>query len=303
MSRRLLSTALALAMAGGVYLSTGAGTAEASNMGFKLERSFSYVTGTRNLYLVAFPLFNGLGDVSDGLDCTATGDGVISVQDALCDLATSRENSVGVFAPLMTIQKYDETSCRFVGATILREGPGDYRFIGDFRDEDLTSAVNREIGYYVSVAKATGDLDEDIVNRAVIVGSHDPSWAGKMISRACPQTVLNLPYHTMYRTANEVLCGLEGVDWVDEVNNLSGAATPDGKPDSCPAGLFDPTSGVAVTTQTFDNATGFSGLSVFDTGGMYPSFVGTNFDLTPGDGYLFNMNTGYNDRLWLPPHF
>ena len=72
MSRRLLSTAAALMLAGGVYLS--AGTAEASNMGFKLERSFSFVTGAQNLYLVSFPLFPGLGDVSDGAGCSDAGE-------------------------------------------------------------------------------------------------------------------------------------------------------------------------------------------------------------------------------------
>ncbi len=102
---------------------------------------------------------------------------------------------------------------------------------------------------------------------------------------------LNLPYHTMYRTANEILCGLEGVDWVDDGT---------GAPDQCTAGLFDPVSGVSVTTQAFSGS--FVGRSAFDAGGIV-RFIGTNFDLTPGDAYLFNMNTGYADRLWLPPHF
>ena len=66
------------------------------------------------------------------------------------------------------------------------------------------------------------------------------------------------------------------------------------------AGLFDPVSGVSVTTQSFSN--GFVGRSAFDAAGTV-RFIGTNFDLTPGDAYLFNMNTGYADRLWLPPHF
>lgn len=287
MSRRLLSTALALVMAGGVYLSISAGTAEASNMGFKLERSFSYTTGTRNLYLVSFPLFNGLGDVSDGAGCAA-GDGVINADDALCDLATDRDASAG--GALMTMQKYDDGACSFVGRTILKT-PAGYSFIGAFTDE-LTTAANREIGYFVNVNK--NPADPDLENRAVIVGSHDPSWAGKMVSRTCSQTLLNLPYHTMYRSANEILCGLEGVDWMDGDGN--------GNPDTCDAGLFDPTSGVSVTVQTFSNDSGYAGRSVFAVGGN-PVFIGTNFDLTPGDAYVFNMNTGYGDRLWLPPHF
>jgi len=287
MSRRLLSTALALVMAGGVYLCTG--TAEASNMGFKLERSFSYTTGARNLYLVSFPLFNGLGDVSDGAGCAA-GDGIVNANDALCDLATDRDSSAG--GALMTIQRLNESSCLFEGRTILKVG-ANFSFIGGFTDE-LTTPTNREVGYFINVNK--NPADPDLENRAVIVGSHDPSWAGKMVSRACPFTILNLPYHTMYRSANEILCGLKGVDW-----NPSDPGNPDSDPDTCDAGLYDPVSGVSVTTQTFDNASGYAGRSAFNAGGV--RFIGTNFDLTPGDAYLFNMNTGYQDRLWLPPHF
>lgn len=283
MSRRLLSTAAALMLAGGVYLSSG--TAEASNMGFKLERSFSYTTGAQNLYLVSFPLFNGLGDISDGAGCSA-GDGVIDASDALCDFTTSRDQSAG--GPLMTIQRQND-GCLFDGRTLLLAG-GNILFVG--AAFELTTPENREVGYFVNVNKNAAD--PELENRAVIVGSHDPAWAGKLVSRSCAFTMLNLPYHTMYRTANEILCGLEGTDWVD--------ADMNGSPDTCDGGLFDPVGAVAVTTQTFDNATGYLGRNAIPAG---PSviFVGTNFDLTPGDAYIFNMNTGYQDRVWLPPHF
>jgi hypothetical protein len=290
MSRRLLSTALALVMAGGVYLA--AGNAEASNMGFKLERSFSFITGAQNLYFVSFPLFNGLGDVSDNTSCTGS-DGIVNASDALCDLATSKDTSAG--GGLMTMQKLDEGSCLLQGRTLLKVG-ANFQFVGGFTEE-LTTAGNREIGYIINVNKNAAD--PDLENRAVIVGSHDPSWAGKMVSRTCPYSILNLPYHTMYRTANEVLCGLQGVDW-----NPSDPGDPGSDPDACDAGLFDPVSGVSVTVQTFVNEVGggFRGRTAFSVAGT-PRFVGNNFDLTPGDAYLFNMNTGYQDRLWLPPHF
>ena len=282
MSRRLLSTAAALMLAGGVYLS--AGTAEASNMGFKLERSFSFVTGAQNLYLVSFPLFNGLGDVSNGMGCD-TGDGVIDANDALCDLATDKDMSAG--GALMTIQRLNEASCLFEGRTILKVG-ANFSFIGAFLSE-LTSPENREVGFFINVNKNPADPDPE--NRAVIVGSHDPSWAGKMVTRSCAFTVLNLPYHTMYRSANEILCGLEGVDWTDDGT---------GAPDMCEGGLYDPVSGLSVTTQTFVGT--FQGRSAFNAGGTV-RFIGTNFDLTPGDAYIFNMPEGYQDRLWLAPHF
>jgi hypothetical protein len=269
-------------LAGGVYLTSG--TAEASNMGFKLERSFSYVTGAQNLYLVSFPLFNGLGDVSDGAGCAA-GDGIINADDALCDLATDKDTSAG--GALMTMQRYNDGSCVYEGRTILKVG-SNFSFIGGFTEE-LTTPGNREIGYFINVNK--NPADPDLENRAVIVGSHDPSWAGKLVSRTCPFTVLNLPYHTMYRSANEILCGLEGVDWDD--------ADGDGNPDTCDNGLYDPVSGVSVTAQAFEGS--FVGRSAFNAGGV--RFIGTNFDLTPGDAYIFSMNTGYQDRTFAPPHF
>lgn len=292
MSRRLLSTALALAMAGGVYLTTGP-DASASNMGFKLERSFSVVTGARNLYFVSFPLFNGLGDIGTsgaGANCDA-GDGVVNAVDALCDLTTDRDL---VTAPsgIMTIQRYNEATCGFEGASMTKTPLG-FSFIGTAFE--LTTPTNREVGYIVSVGKNAAD--PTIENRAVIVGSHDPSWAGKLVTRACPRTYLNLPYHTMYRSANEILCGLRGVDW-DPVD----PGNPNSNPDACGAGLFDPVSGVSATVQAFDNATGFVGRTALRVGGNL-QFIGTDFDLTPGDAYVFGANTGYQDRLWLPPHF
>ena len=61
MSRKLNAAALALTLAGGVYLS--AESAHASNMGFKLERSFAVVREVpsdptskfQNIYMVASP--------------------------------------------------------------------------------------------------------------------------------------------------------------------------------------------------------------------------------------------------------
>jgi hypothetical protein len=189
----------------------------------------------------------------------------------------------------MAIQHQNETSCLFEGLIMLKLGPS-VRISGAFTEE-LTTPANREVGYFVNAFKAAPD--PDLENRAVIVGSHDPSWAGKMIERTCPLAVLSLPYHTMYRTAAEVLCGLEGIDWVDD--NM------DGKPDTCDQGLYDPVSGVGATVQTLVNGVGGQGYQAFNPGTLL--FVGTNFDLTPGDGYVFNMNDGYQPRRWNPPHF
>src|SRR6185369_11069347 len=72
MTKRMWSAALALSLAGGVYLAASA--ARASNMGFKLERDFDFkrtsAAGSlplQNIYYVSIPFFNGLGDVADGV--------------------------------------------------------------------------------------------------------------------------------------------------------------------------------------------------------------------------------------------
>ena len=113
MSRMSRAALAALALAGGACLITG--TAQASNMGFKLERSFDVNRNAaglalRNEYWVSQPLFNGLGDVgyhdtdaalSNKRCVSATnpaGDGLIDVLDALCDYWTARTTTCAPFS-------------------------------------------------------------------------------------------------------------------------------------------------------------------------------------------------------------
>jgi hypothetical protein len=299
MSRKLTAAALALVLGGGVYLASG--TAEASNMGFKLERSFSVVDNFRNVYYLSFPLFNGLGDIAgdpgpDGSPCGTGPNGIVNADDALCDLFTDRDLSNGGAA--MTLSLIDTSSCLFIGRTAQKTSPTNYLFIGAFTS-DLTNSANRQIGYLINVG--AGPTDPPLTNRAVVVGSHDPSFGGHTLSIAgCQRDFINLPYHTMYRTANEVLCGLEGVDWMD--------ADMDGNPDTCDNGVYDISSGVSVVVQSFindpasPNANRLIGRSVFDAGGSL-FFLGPIYDLIPGEAYLIGMDTGFNDRVFLSPHF
>jgi hypothetical protein len=325
MSRKIISAALALTVAGGVYLA--APSAEASNMGFKLERSFDLTreVGTGrpylNLYLVSSPLFDGLADVANGDPANANkcvgdvggpvvGDGFIDANDKICDWWTSRE---GTFV----VQKFDRDSCAYQARTATRSPTFGIQFTGAFsylpsaNPNNLTAnATGREIGYLVLVSSSGPTISP--TNRAVIVGSHDPSFTGRAIisgpscARNAPHLdAQNLPYHTMYRTADEVLCGLEGVDWVD-------VAAPLGAPDTCPTGTDPANAGIpfdgvhALSVQTFDNevAHGYVARTVaINPITRLPLFTGNDFALRPGDSYLLVINPDHVPTTFLSPHF
>lgn len=300
MSRKLTAAVVALALAGGVYL--GSGTAQASNMGFKLERDFAFVSGFKNIYYVSYPLFNGLGDIAapgtNNNRCLNTPDGVVDANDAVCDLFTDRGTCTTCS---LAISKLNTATCQFETVKADKNAILGVVFQGTAwrMDQD----PNRDIGYLVNVANGTGSPAP--TNRAVIVGSHDPSWTGLTVSVAsCPRTYISVPYHTMYQKAAEILCGLENTDWVD--------ANGDGKPDTCPNGIFDNTSGKRVTVTTFDNVVGNNEFPNTDNAFIVYScekvlgnlvFSGSNFSLNPGEGYLVNLLTGYGNRTFLPPHF
>lgn len=332
MSRKLTAAALALTVAGGVYMS--AKPAQASNMGFKLERSFAVVrevptdpnTKFLNIYMASFSLFNGLGDVGNDAQDNVTGapqagvakgcigdppgangpvvaDGAINSMDALCDLWTSRTiNGAMVFS------RYDRDICQFVGTSgsksALSLSYGNTFF-----------ALERDAGHYITVSSNNPAAPD---NRAVMVGSHDPSYTGRAIrepalgpaGRDCNPRLdmINLPYHSMYQKGREVLCGLQGVDWT-YTNPPTNT-----KPSACNRGIFNDTAGFrkAISLLTFDNVNDdstitpdnqFSFASVsFSTLGGY-TFGGVDYDLTPGDSYIVSISVGHGSTTFLSPHF
>lgn len=324
MSRKIISAALALTVAGGVYLA--APSAEASNMGFKLERSFDLTrdagTGRAylNLYLLSYPLFNGLADVADGAfaggnKCVGdvggptVGDGFIDSNDAICDHWVSRTGS-------FVFQKFNRDTCAFQARTATLGGFG-IQFTGTFSylpsadtNNLIANATGREIGYEVLVSSSSATVSP--TNRAVVVGSHDPSFTGRAIISAsgCARNaahldIQNLPYHTMYQRANEILCGLEGVDWVDVAN-------PIGDPDTCPNGTVAANAGIpfdgvhTLAVQTYDNevAHGYVPRTVtINPITRLVSFTGNNFALRPGDAYLLVINPDHVPTTFLSPHF
>lgn len=322
MSRKLTAAALALSVAGGVYLS--AEPAHASNMGFKLERSFSVVrenpadpnTKFLNIYMLSFSLFNGLGDIgADGVPAgevkgcvgdpnSPVADGFINSMDALCDTWTDR----GINGA-MILSRFDRDSCTFVGTS------GNRTTIGGIQYGNVFFDLERDAGLYITVSSNNAVAPQ---NRAVTVGSHDPSYTGRAIrepalgSRGvdCSPRLdfINLPYHSMYQKAREILCGLAGVDWTysDPPTNR--------KPTSCNRGIFNDNTGFQRTigvltfdnvnddsTQTPDNAFSFASISYSGLGGY--NFGGADYDLTPGDAYMVSIQAGHGQTTFLSPHF
>lgn len=317
MSRKLSAAVAALAVAGGVYF-TG-DTAKASNMGFKLERAFTFQPSGAvrylNNYFMCYPLFNGLADTArstgSGDKCAGPADSVTDATDAICDMFTDRA-TCGTCDFTMT--NVNTVTCQTEPYKAVKNTLG-LNFVGNplFGAGTLTlnDPLQRDKGYLIQV---TGAVANPPQNRAVIVGSYDPSYLGRTISAAtCKAAIVGLPYHGMYRKISEVLCGLAGPDPANgqgDFLDANGDTIPDGPAASrtCPNGIYDPVSGKRVTMQTYDNVPGRPTSGQFvpffaERNALGLQFTGTNFDLTPGDAYTVALQPGYQDRLLFPPHF
>lgn len=335
MTRRTRIAALALSLAGGVYLA--AQPAQASNMGFKLERDYDFKTSAaagnpplRNIYWMCFPLFNGLGDVADAVALNGAGvpytnvcvgdptgppgpagDGNIDAFDLLCDSWTGRNDPSG---GAMTVSYYNAATCSIgsIAATRLFNNP----HVGASRLTNFPPAGTdlwTDIGYQINVGQPV--LANGLPrNRSVIVGSHDPSFGGHTIhfsttcgTAAARADLVAIPYHSMYKKSHEILCGLEGVAWVD--------TTPaDGIPDTCNGGIFDDQAGPthSIIVSTFSNTDpaipgGVSGI--ISQAARRNAITGfslappTPFNLVPGEAYLVNIGSAHIDTILRSPHF
>jgi hypothetical protein len=305
MSRKLFAATLALTVAGGVYMT--AGSAQASNMGFKLERNFAVVPTFQNIHMVSFPLFNGMGDVADSSfpgptsKCVGdaggpvAGDGIVNSTDAICELYTDR-----TVRSSFNFARFNRDTCLF-------EVNGAANGFSGLTFGGTIFALERDAGQFITVASPVAPPPQ---NRAVIVGSHDPSYTGRQIrvpaSNCIPRIdIINLVYHSMYKRANEPLCGLEGIDWQD--------LNADGNPDTCTAGIFDGLAGHLIALQTFDNIPDSSVETVDNqftprtvtrsglTGQL--QFGGSNFALTPGDAYIVAIPPAHVTTTFVSPHF
>ena len=269
-------------------------------MGFLCSVALPTVPGFENIYLVSIPGFFGQGDIASTSDpdpCQPVGgvDGIVNADDVLCDWWISRAGS-------MTISRRDEPTESWQSRMISRDDiTGVISLTGGW-----TSALVAHEAYYVTVTPpASGPVD----NLAIITGSHDPSYPGHALalpaSGAALVTLLNVPYHTMYYHAVELICGLSGVDFADNDR--------DGLPDGgvCPRGLYVSGDTGSITVAMFDNtpdggATDNSWVTFTAQPNPSPSsmsFTGTNFTLDACRSYLIKMAPPHGGATFLSPHF
>jgi len=356
MTRRLWTAALALSIAGGVYLA-GA-PAQASNMGFKLERDVDFKRNAsgvalQNIYWVSVPLFSGVGDVANSLaidpgtnqpyknKCVGetggptTGDGWESIDDYICDWWTARITSPGALAGTFSLTYFNRNDCiPKTRNAVFRLGVPNFSgdlFPADDGDGDPSNNTDvwTDIGLQVNLA-ATGATDTPR-NRVIIVGSHDPGFPGHPISatpdcantggalpccnaRAAQVDLIGVPYHTMFRSAVELLCGLEGTDWTDDGMDQGGkpaGTAGDARPDSideCDTAAWDQTNALAVSMWFNDITTnGPKTCSVSKVLGRISWSAcpnSQNFSLVPGEAYQYNiLRTHVGTTTFLSPHF
>lgn len=338
MTKRMWSAVLALSLGGGVYLA--ATTAQASNMGFKLERDFDHKTtsaaGNRpllNVYYLSLPLFNGLGDIADSVAINPAtnqpwrnkcigdgngppgpaGDGTINSDDLLCDLWTSRSDPTRAGA--FQIIAIDAPNCStFVRSGSIRIGGNPEFAAGDpFPPPGTELWTDRGYQINIDIAQAV----ESPRNRAIIVGSHDPSFTGQVVrfSNTCGATavrsdLLTVPYHGMFQKSVELLCGLRGVAWEDVDNNWQ----PDDRSVAgCDGGVFDGVHSIQVLTAlNEDPALGGRSGFFFQSarlGGIPPNQVvqlaplDPEFDIIPGEAYAVVIQPNQVDTTLAIPHF
>jgi hypothetical protein len=327
MTRKIWSAALALSLAGGVYM---AGSANASNMGFKLERDFDFKRNAANqrallnVYYVSLPNFNGLGDVANSTGAGGSnfcvgdpggpvaGDGEINSHDAVCDWWTARpvRETAGSFQ-LISIDAANCSTFLVTGRWGL-SGPTIQGTVFPPAGTDLWT----DRGYQVNIAPGLAG-NPDPRNRAVIVGSHDPSFAGQLLhySMTCGTAagradLITVPYHTMLQEPVEILCGPRGIAWQDVDNNWR---PDDTSPAGCAGGIFDGTRTAQVIAAKNDDPSlgGVSGFvpQLARLSGFPPnqtvSIVPPDppFHLIPGESYRVPLLLGQTDKIFLSPHF
>lgn len=280
-----------------------------SNMGFLWQGDFAAVPGFKNIYLVAVPYFHGQEDIAnssrtDACDPAGGVDGVVNADDLLCAWWSSREGA-------MSLSRRDEPGGTWQTRTAFRDDTTrQVVFLGPWT-EPLVPAE----AFLMQVAGPNGGAAS---NRTHIAGSHDPGYSGHVLrlpnSGEGQESLINLPFHTMYQTADEVLCGLEGLDWIEG---------PDGNPTTCPTGtgaggtggIFDNVSGARMTFMCFDNVPDGNGTDnqwVWRTVSKDPItgaliFEGADFDpwplgVSPPAG-LASYGPPFTTSIFLSPHF
>ena len=310
------------------------GNGEWSNMAFKLVRDLATVEDAAreqflNRYYLASPSLPGWEDTANSaapernkcvrdIDGPTTPDGILNADDLICSWWTSR-------APCcrhgIVVSTYPAEPLGYVlrphrGALYEDSpfGPG-WVFAGPW-----TEPLPANLGFIVEVAQGSA---LPASNLAVIGGAHDPSQPCQTIEFLSTPAlhVLNIPYHAVYRTADEILCGLprlrDPAGWVDALNNITGAPGADGMPDTCPNGIFDaanPARPYRMQLTIFDNVDDGSGPApdARDTDNTFVVrlaqinpfgkllFQQDDFDVGPGDAVQVTIEAAHRPTQFCP---
>ena len=274
-SLALVVSALGLVLVGGALIG--------SNMGFKLERNFRYIDGNQNLYYLSLPFFSEYADCDELLI------------DFVGQPTDNDFNSMTLELTDIAANDIKTRTCRPHPV-----GPPDFDAWLITGDDPWT--IDSSIGYKLVVLDNAGPSGDD--NNVVIVGSHDPEYAGYDINFQADMKNLypvSVPYHTTWVTVEDLLIDtfVNGPDTSDvaeatafsfanydyetqasinEFFTVSIRAHPVGPPD------FD---------------------AYLITGDTDPG-ANPTFNVTPGDGYVLNIT---NDAAtpfqvtYLSPHF
>lgn len=258
---------------GSFYYDAGA------NIGFRVQRTVERGGGLFGQTFTCVPARAGLRDIAgpDSNGCTTGPDGVLTADDLLCELLLDG------FEGTAQLMRLDRDDCSLEVRT------GSSGAIGILLS-GTSFALAADEGHVLHLS--SGRTSSHVLELA---GSHDPTWPGAWLDGNC-DLLVPVPFHSLHRTADEILCGRRGVDWVD--------GDGDGQPDSCPGGVFDPLSGALVTVLHLrgDRLAGTSteARSVFAAGGDL-FFVGADFALEPGEAVALNWDRAHPPTLFRPP--
>lgn len=255
-----------------------------SNMAFLVDIDSPAIPGQGGVSLRSLPLSVGTADLADPTatpPCSEPGapqsDGVVDALDLACELWESRQGSLWIW---------------HLTAAGAWEGRGVWRLPGG------------------GVAHGGSWTDPIVLGEAIAVHALAPPggsvtnsirFAGAHLPLPCPSVgpgggLLNIFYHTMYRTADELLCGLRNRDWSD--------ADGDGLPDTCDASLFDPSAG--GSTCVSDVRDGITTTRCVFADSSLPTdlrFEGTDFNLEITFAASVSFSPEQPGAVWCQPHF
>lgn len=275
--------------------------AQASNMGFKLERTLQWQNNYFNYFYVSIPFFRSFTDWDTS--------GTVTSDDALIDWFVKSHPAGTDLLTLgsMTIVGFDNEpggdialDNAFYGRQIVPTGTDTYIIVGNVPDpgfpiDEVSTPGWR--GYQIQLA---GDATNPPSHPIVIVGSHNPA-----VTEATMPNVANffnfymvsIPYHTTWTLSDDVLCAA----W---------AATTGG---DCHTAPNDPN--LSITIVSFDNEPGgaigldnqFYGRQIIWAGAdtmIVGNVPDPGFPITPGEGYEFQLVGTAGTDVMLPfPHY